>query len=65
VIETTVLERSGGHSSNKSIVCGRLRSMHGRKTDGVHLVIMFLVARSFTEGPKGSNSIEHQLSMVN
>jgi hypothetical protein len=29
-----------------------------------HVVIMFLVERSFTESPKGSNSIEHQLSVV-
>jgi hypothetical protein len=29
-----------------------------------HLVIMFVVKRSFTERPKGSNSIEHQLLVV-
>jgi hypothetical protein len=28
------------------------------------LAIMFLVVRSFTDKPKGSNSIEHQLSVV-
>jgi hypothetical protein len=31
----------------------------------LHLVITFLVARSFIERPKESNSIEHQLSIVN
>jgi hypothetical protein len=31
----------------------------------LHLVITFLVARSFTERPEESNSIEHQLSVVN
>jgi hypothetical protein len=31
----------------------------------LHLVITFLVARSFTDRSKGSNSIEHQLSVVN
>jgi hypothetical protein len=31
----------------------------------LHLVITFLVPRSFTERPKGSNSIEHQLSVIN
>jgi hypothetical protein len=29
------------------------------------LAITFLVVRSFTDKPKGSNSIEHQLSVVN
>jgi hypothetical protein len=29
------------------------------------LMISLLVARSFTEKPVGSNSIEHELSMVN
>jgi hypothetical protein len=28
------------------------------------LTIMFLVVRSFTDKPNGSNSIEHQLSVV-
>jgi hypothetical protein len=28
------------------------------------LVITFLIVRSFTDKPKGSNSIEHQLSVV-
>jgi hypothetical protein len=28
------------------------------------LAITFLVVRSFTDKPKGSNSIEHQLSVV-
>jgi hypothetical protein len=28
------------------------------------LMIMFLIVRSFTDKPKGSNSIEHQLSVV-
>jgi hypothetical protein len=31
----------------------------------LHLVIMFLVARSFIDMQKGSNSIEYQLSVVN
>jgi hypothetical protein len=35
VIETTVPERRGGSSSSKDVVCGRLRSTRGRKTDGV------------------------------
>jgi hypothetical protein len=29
------------------------------------LTITFLVVRSFTDKPNGSNSIEHQLSVVN
>jgi hypothetical protein len=35
VIETAVPERRGGSSSSKDVVCGRLRSTRGRKTDGV------------------------------
>jgi hypothetical protein len=31
----------------------------------LHLVITFLVARSFIDRSKGSNSIEHQLTVVN
>jgi hypothetical protein len=31
----------------------------------LHLVITFLVARSLKDRPKGSNSIEHQLLVVN
>jgi hypothetical protein len=31
----------------------------------LHLVVTFLIARSFTDRSKGSNSIEHQLSVVN
>lgn len=30
----------------------------------LHLVITFWVDKSFTETPRGSNSIEHQLSVV-
>jgi hypothetical protein len=35
VTKTIVLERCGGGSSSKGIVCGRLRTC-GRKTEGVH-----------------------------
>jgi hypothetical protein len=35
VIETAVPKRCGGDSNSKGIVCGFLRSMHGRKMDGV------------------------------
>jgi hypothetical protein len=35
VTETIMLERCGGDSSSKGVVCGCLRRMCGRKTDGV------------------------------
>jgi hypothetical protein len=35
VTKTAVLEQCGGSSSSKDVVCGRMRSMHGRKMDGV------------------------------
>jgi hypothetical protein len=31
----------------------------------LHLAITFRVKRSFTERPNGSNSMEHQLSVLN
>jgi hypothetical protein len=31
----------------------------------LHLAITFRVERSFTERPNGSNSMEHQLSVLN
>jgi hypothetical protein len=60
VTKTVAPERRRGISINKGVVC---EVYNGLKL--LHLVITFMVVRSFIDGANGSNFIEHQLSVVN
>jgi hypothetical protein len=59
---TAIVDMAHGEVRLKAVELGR-RSMYSGSVL-FDLAITFLVVRSFKDKPKGSNSIEHQLSMV-